>query len=142
MFFDWWRKLVRVGSKVSRRERRKAGRPRRANVKPWAEVLEDRTLLSSYAVTDLGTLGGSSSLAYGINDAGQVVGEATTSGGYGHAFLYQNGGMADLGTLGGTYSVANGINDVGQVVGDTYMSDGSTHVFLYQNGGMTDLNDL
>src|SRR5262245_46099063 len=105
MFFDWWRKLVRVGSRVSRRERRKAGRLRRANVKPWAGVLEDRTLLSSYAVTDLGTLGGTASYAYGINSAGQVVGYAYTSDNAAtiHAFLYQDGvGMKDLGTLGGS----------------------------------------
>jgi hypothetical protein len=44
MFFDWWRKRVRVESKVSRRERRKPPHQRRANFKPWAEVLEDRTL--------------------------------------------------------------------------------------------------
>ena len=42
MFFDWWRKLVRVEPKVSRRERRMPPHLRRANVKPWAEVLEDR----------------------------------------------------------------------------------------------------
>ena len=46
MFFDWWRKLVRVGSKVSRRERRKPPHLRRASFKPWVEMLEDRTLLS------------------------------------------------------------------------------------------------
>jgi hypothetical protein len=42
MFFDWWRKLVCVESKGSRRERRKLPHLRRANFKPWAEVLEDR----------------------------------------------------------------------------------------------------
>src|SRR3954447_6080876 len=47
MFFGWWRKLVRAESKGFRRERRKPPQMRRSNFKPWAEVLEDRTLLSA-----------------------------------------------------------------------------------------------
>ena len=70
-----------------------------------------------YHFTDLGTLGGASSAAWGINDAGQVVGEATTASGVQNAFLYSGGVMSDLGTLGGQYSVAYGINSAGQVVG-------------------------
>jgi len=108
MFFDWWRKLVRVKSRVSRRERRKPPHLRRARCKPWAEVLEDRTLLSNYAITDLGTLpGGAYSQALGVNDNGQVVGLSQTSSGAEHAFLYQPGtGMVDLGTLSGLDSRA------------------------------------
>ena len=67
---------------------------------------------------DLGTLGGSGSYAYAINERGQVVGEsspknADDSGLSVHAFLWEEGKMRDLGTLGGTYSVAFGINDEG-----------------------------
>jgi virginiamycin B lyase len=46
MFSRWWRKLGRVESKGSRRERRKPPQLRQAGFRPWAEVLEDRTLLS------------------------------------------------------------------------------------------------
>ncbi|MGH7182096.1 MAG: hypothetical protein ACREJN_08975, partial [Nitrospiraceae bacterium] len=64
----------------------------------------------------LGTLGGVENQAYGINDAGQVVGRAIFGNSY-HAFLYSNGTIMDLGTLGGNQSIARGINDAGQVVG-------------------------
>ncbi|MHC4664424.1 MAG: Ig-like domain-containing protein [Planctomycetota bacterium] len=94
---------------------------------------------------DLGTLEdkkgkGSSSMAYGINDAGQVVGRASKRGGV-RPFRYTDGeGMADLGTLGGSlhYGVAHGINNWGDVVG------GSEHrAFRYVDGvGMQDLNYL
>jgi len=72
----------------------------------------------SYTVTDLGTLGGSSSQAYGINDTGQVVGKADTTNGFSHAFLWVQGTMNDLGTVDGySYSSAYKINNVGQVIG-------------------------
>ena len=55
----------------------------------------------AYSVLDLGTLGGSSSWAYGINASGQVAGYSERTG-YRHAFITgANGkGMTDLGTLG------------------------------------------
>ena len=52
-----------------------------------------------YTVTDLGTLGGNSSAAYGINASGQVVGQARLAGNtVSHAFLYSGGTMIDIGT--------------------------------------------
>ena len=61
-------------------------------------------------MTDLGTLGGSVSVAYGINNGGQIVGESKIASGAFHAVLWENGTMTDLGTLGGPNSVAFGIN--------------------------------
>jgi probable HAF family extracellular repeat protein len=54
---------------------------------------------SGTMMRDLGTLGGSSASAYGINAACQVVGQSLTSFGSYHAFLWQNGTMTDLNTL-------------------------------------------
>ena len=94
-----------------------------------------------YTITDLGGMGGNdSSFAYGINDAGQVVGYAATPESAAHSFLYSNGTMTDLGTLGGSQSYATGINNSGQIVGYSNNSSGAVHSFLYSNfTGMTDI---
>lgn len=96
-----------------------------------------------YTITDLGTLGGALSSAFGINDNGQVVGAASLVSGYSHPFLYSGGTMSDLGTLdGGTNGVAFSINNSGQVVGSAYTADGDNRAFLYSNGSMNNLGTL
>ena len=93
-------------------------------------------------VTELGTLGGTNSEAYAVNDIGQVVGRAQTSTGDFHAFFW-NGAMQDLGTLANyTTSVAYGINNKGRVVGTATTSSGSSHAFVRLNNGIRDLNNL
>jgi len=83
---------------------------------------------------DLGTLGGSTSRAFGINDAGHVVGESFTARGEVHGFLY-DGEMHDLGTLGG-YASANAINAGGQIIGSAF--DDAFHATLW-DGTLHDL---
>jgi probable HAF family extracellular repeat protein len=62
---------------------------------------------TTYTVTDLGTLGGTFSLAGSMDNRGQVVGYSSLQGGTPvHAFLWQKGTMTDLGTLGGPNSLA------------------------------------
>jgi probable HAF family extracellular repeat protein len=94
--------------------------------------------------TDLGTLGGTQSEAFGINNLGQVVGWAFVPSGVEHAFLWTKaGGMQDLGTLGGTTSRAYAINDNGQVVGSSLTATGDTHAFLWTAvDGMQDIGTL
>ena len=84
-----------------------------------------------------------SALAFGLNDQGQVIGDATFSDGSSRAFLWQSGmGITDLGVVAGdTNSSALSINDAGQVVGTSQAAGGQPpHGFLWQaNTGMVDL---
>src|SRR5262245_19835112 len=93
---------------------------------------------------DLGTLGGQSSAANGVNSRGEVVGNSETPDGQSHAFLWQPmSGLRDLGTLGGESSFAAGINDSVQVVGFAETEEGLSHAFLWTAAnGMADLGTL
>ena len=96
-------------------------------------------------IQDLGTLGGTSSLASAVNDRGQVVGFTYLPNDTEvHAFSWtQAGGMVDLGTLGGYSSQAIAVNDSGQIVGWAFTADGTTHAFSWtQAGGMVNLGSL
>jgi len=95
-------------------------------------------------MVDLGTLGGSSSVAQAVNDSGQIFGYITTTRGATDVFSWTaTGGMVDLGTLGaGTQAVA--MNDNGMVVGDsTTEGEGCTNAFAWTAAyGMVDLGNL
>lgn len=93
--------------------------------------------------------GGWHSIAWGVNDLGQAVGESNSPLSVNtRAALWQNDAAhtaVDLGTLpGDTDSKAVFINTAGQIAG--YSSNNVTksdnHAFLYQNGVMADLSSL
>jgi len=99
-----------------------------------------------YTVTELGTLGGSASVALGLNDSNQVVGWSNAANGEAHAYRWSEGSMLDLGTLGGATSVAWAINNAGVVVGES-LPTGQTgsanfRAFIYENQQMTPLTTL
>ncbi len=102
-------------------------------------------LHSNGVMTELGTLGGGYSVAFGINDSGTIVGDSADVTENERAFLYSNGIMTDLGALSpGSSSYARAINGAGQIVGYSHTSTSSNeyHAYLYQNGVMADLGVL
>ena len=91
----------------------------------------------SYVISDLGTLGGTSTTAYGVNNLGQVVGASETAQNASHAFLWEAGRMTDLSLLEGDKvrsSAAFGINDASQVAGNYVYPDRDTAGFFYAGG--------
>jgi probable HAF family extracellular repeat protein len=113
-----------------------------------------------YTVTDLGTLGGTYSYDFGINNAGRVAGGSATptqTGGLSQtAFLWYGGHMTDLGTLGGPNSSAGGPNANGEaaIVSETSKTDPNGEDFcefgthlqclgaIWKNGALTALPTL
>src|SRR6266496_2896462 len=109
-------------------------------------------------ILNLGTLGGNSSYAFGINNRGQVVGFALNAtpdpfslnnwfGGddvtQTRAFLWENGAMRDLGSLGGTFADVFGINNRGQVAGHMALpGDEFVHPYFWEGGTLTDVGTL
>jgi probable HAF family extracellular repeat protein len=121
-------------------------------------------------VTDLGNFGGNGSLAFSVNNRGQIVGYAlntvpdpystflmgcSTTGCFPvgqqmRATLWDNGKMIDLGTLGGNDGVAGIINQSGQVAGTSYtnttpnLTTGipSQDPFFWERGEMVDVGNL
>jgi probable HAF family extracellular repeat protein len=119
-------------------------------------------LYSNGQTTELGTLGGSSSMAAGINSSGEIVGLSQAGNDSvgvpeQHAFLFTGAALEDLNSFAQPLpnepdfqdDVANGINNAGQIVGVSvftrtnsnstfYVSD----AFIISNGIMTDLGSL
>lgn len=96
------------------------------------------------AISDLGTLGGTIGVAYGLNTTGQIVGAATTAGDVElHPVLWTAGQIIDLGfpgvLPGRMLGAAHGINGRGQVVGD-FRGSFIQHAFLWEDGVVRDLD--
>ena len=108
----------------------------------FTPVLTHATLWNGTTATDLGTLGGTSSLAWAVNASGQVVGEHSFADSTTRAVLWNGTTATDLGTLGGRDSYAKGINASGQVVGSSNIANGPLHAVRWNGTTPTDLGTL
>ena len=89
----------------------------------WGEI--------RYSIQDLGTFGGTDSIASTITDNGIITGDAHYGPGGYHAFRTTvgnpiNPATGDVGTLGGTHSSGLGVNASGRVVGWSWYADNSS----------------
>jgi len=93
------------------------------------------TLWNGAVATDLGTLSGhTNSIAFGINDAGSIVGRSIGSSGF-VATLWSGGAITDLGL--GNNSTANAINSSGQVAA-TRLGPGGGQTVTWSGGSVVE----
>jgi probable HAF family extracellular repeat protein len=95
--------------------------------------------LGPYSVTDLGTLGGTQTMAFAINNLGQAIGKSRNTSDKDRAVLFEHGTVRDLGTLGGAASHALAINNLGHIVGSAETAVGLSVPFLYRTNQMENL---
>ncbi len=102
-----------------------------------------------YSLLDLGTLGGASSRADGINSSGQICGGGggTINQGTNPRTVFATTGARaldpltdNMGDFGGFYAVARRINDLGEVIGEAADADGTYHAFRANVGEVLDIN--
>ncbi len=117
------------------------------------------------SIRNLGTFGGEESIAFAINNRGQIAGGASNGvpdqflttdflpfpgGTQVHAFRWKRGEMQDLGTLGGPDSIGFYINERGEVAGQSLTNSTpnpttgfpTVDSFLWKDGRMIDLGNL
>jgi len=91
---------------------------------------------AGYALQDIGTLGGSFSNAFDVNDAGVVVGRSQTATGAIHAFAFADGVLQDLGSPGSGSSEAWLVGEGGHVAG-IFRDGGATQTAVWAGGGVS-----
>ena len=91
---------------------------------------------TSYTFTQIDFPGSTYTAAYGINDAGQIVGEF----GLEHGFLKSGSSFTQIDFPGAAGTAAYGINDAGQIVGEFYDIHGNEHGFLKSGSSFTQID--
>src|SRR5262249_53491629 len=99
---------------------------------------------SIYTTLDVPSATGT--LAFGINNSGQIVGDSSTGSGPEHGFVKIGGTYTTLddplaGQGSGQGTFARGINSSGQIVGFYVDSGDTAHGFLYGGGVYTTIDD-
>ena len=91
---------------------------------------------ATYTVTDLGTLSGNASWAYGVNDSAIAVGRSHLSSGGPEAFRWEDGTISSLGKIWWTDGgKALGISDTGMIVGSAAVGTGDNRAAYALPGG-------
>ncbi len=106
-------------------------------------MLASSALAQNYSVTDLGSLGGASSMGFGLNNFGRVVGTSNTEDYVLHGFVW-DGGLTDLAPLPDEQEChAFDVNDDGQTVAMSFnLGALTTHGLIWHNGETTDLGAI
>jgi len=95
-------------------------------------------LWQNSTVTDLGTLGGLTSFADGVNEKGEIVGSADDIDGVQHPVIWRDESIIDLGLPQDALGISWGmdINESSQAVGFVGINHDS-YAFVWQDGVMT-----
>jgi probable HAF family extracellular repeat protein len=102
-----------------------------------------------HGMVDLGSFGGTCTIASAMNNHGQIVGESNATGDQSSpAFIWENGSFKPLGgSLGGNFTGADAINEQGEAAGFAYLTNdpvnGPFHASLWKHiGNLTDLGTV
>jgi probable HAF family extracellular repeat protein len=89
---------------------------------------------TSYTYTNIDVAGATETLAWDVNNHGQVAGQSIDADNISHGFVYSNGSYASIdGPSGSMGSAAFGVSDTGTVVG--YYNDAAgSRGFIYEGG--------
>jgi probable HAF family extracellular repeat protein len=97
--------------------------------------------MPTYTYTTIDDPSGRNTQAFGINNAGQVVGQYFSNNAT-HGFLYSGGTYATLDDPSSSnVTKAFGINDAGQIVGIYQGAGLESHGFLYSGGNYATVDD-
>jgi probable HAF family extracellular repeat protein len=83
--------------------------------------------------------GAMATIAYGINNSGQIVGIYTDQSGF-HGFLRDDGNFTPIDYRGARSTAVYGINDSGQIVGNFIDGADKSQSFLWEDGVFTQID--
>src|SRR5205085_11940599 len=111
-------------------------------VHPNEDIVRDAFLFDGTRLRDVAHVPNEHSFAYGINDAGDIVGSTGR-----HAFVIRNGRTTLIPSFAGAggRGTAFAVNSAGQVVGEAGVPpefEGVTKAFLYSGGTLKSLAEL